>query len=166
MIGHTNPRFTYGLNFSLRYKGIQLYVLGYGMSRRDVNVQNNPYYHSYGNDKYSKYILDNAWTEGFNEDPNALHPRLTTGNLRNDNLTSTYWLRNAAFFKIKNVELSYNLPEVVTNSLNISRIRLFVRGTNLLTFSEIEELDPENLNLGVTTYPYARTFTGGISVNF
>ncbi len=166
MIGHTNPRFTYGLNLRLRFKGIQLYVLGYGMSKRDVDVQGNRYYHSYGNDKYSTYIMDNAWTLGANEDPNAMHPRLTTGSVRNDNLTSTYWLRNAAFFKIKNVELSYDLPESLIDKLNISNIRLFVRGTNLHTLSEIKDLDPENMNLGVSTYPSARTFTGGLSVNF
>jgi len=166
MIGHTDPRFTYGANISLRYRGIQLYVLGYGMSQRDVDVQNNKYFHRYGNDKYSKYIMDNAWTLGENEDPNALHPRLTTESVRNDNLTSTYWLRNAAFFKIKNVELSYDLPHNLSDKLKMSNIKLFVRGTNLLTFSEIKELDPENLNLGVTTYPSARTFTGGLAIKF
>jgi TonB-dependent starch-binding outer membrane protein SusC len=166
MIGHTDPRFTYGVNLNIGYKRVQLYILGYGMSHRDVDVQSNVYYHMFGNNKYSKYIQENAWTKGYNEDPNALHPRLTTGNVRNDNLTSTYWLRNTAFFKIKNVELSYMLPEVVTNQLKISNIKLFVRGTNLLTFSEINELDPENLSLGVTKYPSARTFTGGLAINF
>lgn len=166
MIGHTDPRFTYGVNLNIGYKGVQLYVLGYGMSHRDVDVQGNGYYHRYGNDKYSKYIQENAWTLGYNEDPNALHPRLTTESVRNDNLTSTYWLRNTAFFKIKNVELSYEFPHEVTDQLKISNIKLFVRGTNLLTFSEIKELDPENLNLGVTTYPSARTLTGGLAINF
>ncbi len=166
MIGHTDPRFTYGLNMNVGYKGIQLFILGYGMSRRDVDVQSNPYYHMSGNNKYSKYILDNAWTLGNNEDQNALHPRLTTGSVRNDNLISTYWLRNAAFFRIKNAELSYMLPESVTDQLKLSNIKLFVRGTNLLTFSEINELDPENLNLGVTHYPSTRTFTGGLAINF
>lgn len=166
MIGHTDPRFTYGVNLSLGFKGVQLYVLGYGMSQRDVDVQGNGYYHRYGNDKYSAYIQENAWTLGNNEDPNALHPRLTTESVRNDNLTSTYWLRNAAFFKIKNVELSYELPDGVTDQLKISNIKFFIRGTNLLTFSEIKDLDPENLNLGVTTYPSAKTFTGGIAINF
>lgn len=165
MIGHTNPRFTYGIDVTLKYKGFQLYVLGYGMSKRDVNVQANKYYHIYGNDKYSEYIKDNAWTTD-NPNENALHPRLTTGSVRNDNLNSTYWLRNVAFFKIKNVELSYMLSKEITEKLKLSSTRFFVRGTNLLTFSEIKDLDPENLNLGVSTYPMTRTFTGGVTVNF
>jgi TonB-dependent starch-binding outer membrane protein SusC len=166
MIGHTNPRLTYGINVRFRYKGIQFYALGYGMSGRDVDVQGNRYFHQYGNNKYSGYIMDNAWTLGENEDPGALHPRLTTSSVRNDNLTSTYWLRNAAFFRIKNVELSYDLPEKVLEQLKISKVTLFIRGANLLTISEFQELDPENFNLGVSTYPSTRTFTGGLNVNF
>ncbi len=165
MIGHSNPRLTYGAQISIGYKNIGLYVMGYGMSRRDVSVQSNNYYHQDGYDKYSEYIMENAWTTD-NPDPEALHPRLTTASFRNDNLNSTYWLRNAGFFKIKNVELSYTLPKSVISNFNLSNLKFFVRGANLLTFSEIKELDPENLNLGVNTYPSMRTFTGGVSLNF
>lgn len=165
MIGHSNPRFTYGLHFSAGYKNFGIYVMGYGMSRRDVNVQSNRYFHQFGYNKYSQYIMDNAWTAE-NSDPNALHPRLTTSSVRNDNLNSTYYLRNASFFKIKNVELSYSFPENVTQRLKLSDLRLFARGANLFTIAEIKDLDPENLNLGINTYPSMRTFTGGVSVNF
>ena len=165
MIGHSNPRFTYGVHFSAGYKNFGLYIMGYGMSRRDVNVQNNVYFHQYGYNKYSQYIMDNAWTSE-NPDPNALHPRLTTSSVRNDNLNSTYYLRNASFFKIKNIELSYSFPENVTQRLKLSDLKLFARGVNLFTIAEIKDLDPENLNLGINTYPSMRTYTGGISLNF
>lgn len=165
MIGHSNPRVTYGIHFSAGYKNVGLYILGYGMGSRDVNIQNNVYFHQYGFNKYSQYIMDHAWTTE-NPNPDALHPRLTTSSVRNDNLNSSYYLRNASFFKIKNVELSYLFPENVTSRLKLTNLKLFARGTNLFTVSEIKELDPENLNLGINTYPSMRTFTGGISVNF
>lgn len=165
MIGHTNPRLNYGIHINLHYNGFQLYLLGSGLTKHHVDVQANTYYHADGSSKYSNYIKRHAWTMN-NQDAGALHPRLTTESIRNDNLLSTYWLRNAAFFKLKCAEFSYTLPTAVVDRLSLSNVRFFMRGSNLFTFSHIKDLDPESLHLGVSTYPSTRTFTAGIDIHF
>ena len=163
MIGHWLARFKYGVNLNLKYKGIELYVLGYGLANRDINIRTNPYYYGYSTNKYSDYVLENRWVEG---DRNAAHPRLTAGTSTNDNRNSSYWLIDGGFFKIKNVELAYNFSKEFNEKLKMKNLRIFVRGTNLATFSKIKDLDPEALSAGVYTYPTFRTFTGGITVKF
>jgi len=165
MIGHSNPRFIYGADINLGYKGFELFVLGYGVSKRDIDVRNNNYYHADSKDKYSQYVLDNRFQTS-SPSVNALHPRLTTMSRANDNQRSSYWLKNGAFFKIKNVELAYSFSDKIANKLLLPNLRLFIKGANLATFSKIEELDPESLNMGVSTYPSMRTFTGGLSIKF
>lgn len=165
MIGHSTPRFKYGLDLSLRYKGFEFYVIGYGISSRDINVKGNRYFHTDSKNKYSAYVQENRW-ELANPNPNALHPRMTTATSPNDNQTSTYWLRDASFFKIKNMELAYNLPQSVVHQLKLKNLKVFVRGTNLLTVSKMKDLDPESVAMGVSNYPSMQTFTGGLSVKF
>lgn len=163
MIGHWNASYKYGINLKLAFKGFEVFAIGYGMADRDLDIRTNPYYYANSNDKYSEYVLENRWTEGKSD---AALPRLTTGTSANDNRNSSYWLIDGSYFKIKNVELAYNLSNKFCESLKIKNLRFFVRGTNLATFSKIKELDPESLSSGVTTYPSFRTFTGGLAVKF
>ncbi|MFC2081489.1 hypothetical protein ACFLR8_04695, partial [Bacteroidota bacterium] len=163
MIGHNRPRYNYGIDLKVKYQNFNLYVLGYGLSDYDITIRNNPYFFTYGNNKYSAYVQANRWTMD-NPDVNAAHPRLTSGSNNNDDRNSSYWLINGGFFKIKNVELSYTFNESVIPK--ISMLKVFLRGTNLLTFSAIEDLDPENLDFGISTYPSMRTFTTGLSITF
>jgi len=165
MIGNSTPRFNYGIDIDFRYKGISLYLLGYGLAGFDVNTRTSTYYYGYGDRKYSAYTMENRWTEQ-NPSTDALHPRLTTGNNSNDNRNSTYWLVDASFFKIKNIELAYHFPEQVVEKVRMASLKLFVRGTNLITVTKLKGMDPENIYLGVYTYPSMRTFTGGFSLSF
>lgn len=73
--------------------------------------------------------------------------------------------RMGSFFRLKNVELSYTF-ENKAGRFFANKCKLFVRGTNLLTFSKIKDLDPERLNAGITNYPAYMTVTGGLSVSF
>ena len=95
------------------------------------------------------------------------YPRLTTSS-QNNIQNSTFWMRNAAFFRLKNVELSYTLPAQTAGKLMMSNLRLFIRGTNLLAISELNEynVDPENMNAGISDYPIFKTFTFGLSCKF
>ncbi|MEP4534684.1 MAG: SusC/RagA family TonB-linked outer membrane protein [Cyclobacteriaceae bacterium] len=165
VIGHRDPRFNYALNMNLGYRGFTFYAMATGLSKHHVDVQTNSYFHASGSAKYSTYVEEHAWTME-NQNPDALHPRLTTESLRNDNLTSSYWLRNAAFLKLKCVEIAYSFPELLVEKAGLSGIRVFARGTNLLTLSHIDDLDPEYLQMGVSTYPSTRTITGGIEIHF
>ncbi|HDJ33749.1 MAG TPA: SusC/RagA family TonB-linked outer membrane protein [Bacteroidetes bacterium] len=159
--GAHSPRLYYGLNLNLSYKQVSLFITGQGVADGDVLLSSDRYFRINGTSQnYSELMLD-RWpvTDEF--------PRLTTTS-NNNVQNSTFWVRNAAYFKIKNVELSYRLPTNVSRSLSIADARVFLRGTNLLVLSGLNEygVDPENLNAGITGYPVFRTYTAGVSFSF
>lgn len=157
-----SPRLFYGTNISVEYKGIRLYALGQGVADGEALLSSSRYFWVNGtSQKYSELMLDR-----FPATNN--YPRLTTVSLNNYQ-SSTFWMRNAAYFKLKNVELSYTLPVAVSNKIGLTVFKVFARGTNLLVISDINKtysLDPENLNAGITGYPVFQTYTLGISFKF
>ena len=83
----------------------------------------------------------------------------------NGNDAYAWWLRNMSFLRLKNIELGYSLPKNLwRNTTVISGIRLFVRGTNLLTFSKFDLWDPELSSWN--SYPLQRTVNVGLQLNF
>jgi len=95
------------------------------------------------------------------------YPRLTTLSLNNYQ-NSTFWLGNAAYFRLRNVELSYTLPAAVSSRMAMTNFRVFARGTNLFVLSELKKysVDPERINAGITGYPIFKTVTLGVSCKF
>ena len=94
------------------------------------------------------------------------HPVLSPEYRNNNFITSDYWVVDGSYFKLRNVELGYTLPYMLTERINIGKVKVFVRGTNLFTISRIKDLDPENLDAGVGNFPLGKTITGGVSVSF
>ncbi|MFN2378996.1 MAG: hypothetical protein ABR519_02160, partial [Bacteroidales bacterium] len=159
--GAHSPRLFFGANLNLTYRGFSLFVSGQGVADGDVMLTSNRYFRINGtNQHYSELMLD-RWPE-----TNDV-PRLTTSS-NNNVQNSSFWVRNAAYFKVKNVELSYRLPVNVSRQLFMTDSRVFVRGTNLITLSGLSEygVDPEYINAGITEYPIFRTFTAGVSFSF
>ncbi len=160
VIGNSSPRLMYGANFKVGYKGFDLYAsfLGYGKYQRLI-TEDNSYFHAYQDRKYSNAVVDGL--------PNGnAHPLLTTGTPTNDTQTSSYWIANGSFLKLKNVSLSYTLPQSVSDAIRLGEVKLYVYGSNLFTVSKIKELDPESLNAGLTDYPLFSTYAMGLSISF
>lgn len=153
VIGNDFPRLNMGIHVNLEYKGFGLYALGVFQNGFDV-LKDNRYFWNYGERKYSEMAMQ------------ADYPALTTTNGTNNFVASDYWLEDAGYFKLKNVELSYSLPEKVLPKLYMKRAKVFVRGTNLLTISQFDNLDAENIDAGINDYPLMKAVTGGISVTF
>jgi len=156
---HT-PRIYYGLNLTLAYKGISLYIAGQGNADGMDNILNE-YMVSYSpKQNYSKQML-NRWPV-----TNQV-PRLTTTS-RNNTQYSTFWLVDGSSFRVKNVELAYTLPKSVSKHLTANECRFFVRGTNLFTVSEVTRLgmEIENKSAGINSYPLYSTLTFGVSCKF
>lgn len=154
VIGNWYPRINYGVNVNLEYKGLEIYLLGQGVSQ--VNrILNNSYYWNYGERKYSVEVL--------NDD----YPRLTTNSSGGHSyLTSTYWMVDGSYFKLRTAEMSYSLPDKWIKGLRAQQMKFFVRGSDLLTFTKVEKFDPEDINAGVTKYPMFTTVTFGAKVTF
>jgi len=162
MIGNSFPRVNLGLNVDLAWKGFALNLLG--VSSLGVNSWlNNSYYWNYGENKWSDQTLNRFHPVN---NPDGTYPRLTTTNGSNNFINSTFWLANTGFFRLKNVELSYTFGFNKPLSPAVKTVKVFMRGTNILTISKVKELDPEALNAGVNNYPLFSTYTVGLSVVF
>ena len=160
-IGNEYPRFQFGLNINLAYKGFELSLSGSGMAQYDIYL-NNSYYWMREDQKYSTFVK-NYFNQSTGE---GKFPRLTTQQNQNNYRSSSLWMRSGNFFKLRDAMLSYSLPQNITNKMTLKQVKLFVRGSNLFTISSIKDLDPEYIDAGVTGYPFFRSFTGGINVVF
>lgn len=165
MIGNSTPRLLYALNATMRYKNFEFYILGSGRAFYDVALTNTYFQNGWGDNNYSNFVKDNV---------DGDYPRLTYYKVNNNFVTSEYWLRKGDFFKIQNVELSYTIPAKYLQSIGGRAIKIYVRGANLMTFSQLKDVDPETIYTsgsnshcaGVTTYPLFRTLSGGVKFNF
>ena len=111
-----------------------------------------------------KAYADSHWSEE-DRDIYAFWPRLSTSSVDNNSQTSTWWMRNGSFIRLKSLEFGYSLPQKALDRVSISTLRLYVSGTNLLTFSPFKLWDPEMGGNG-TGYPNQRVFNFGVQVDF
>jgi TonB-linked SusC/RagA family outer membrane protein len=177
-MGSPIPKLTYGLNANFAYKGIDLSFFFQGV---------------YGNKIYAELV---CWTQGMQNNFNAgtaVLDRWTPSNtntnipraVRNDpngniNKISDRYIKDGSYLRLKNISLGYTLPKSIVNKVNISNLRVYVTGRNLLTFTKYPFYDPEigsnavgvngtiNTSRGIDNgyYPQARTIIMGIQVGF
>jgi len=157
VIGHTSPRLFYGLNASLTYGNLELYVMGTGTAFYDLPLTNSYFWNGWGDNNYSVFVRDNIGDS---------YPRLTYYQVKNNFIESDFWLTNGGYFKIQNAEVAYNIPPDKLQLIRSRGMRIFIRGANLLTLTKVKDVDPESISSGVTTYPLYKTFTGGIKLTF
>lgn len=156
-IGSNQAKLYYSFNINLAYKGFELTAVANGVAGRQGMLNNEYYWNGWGNENYSVWVRDNIGGD---------YPKLTYDKVNHNFVNSSYWMRSTDYFKLQNVELAYNIPAKTCNSIGIGGIRVFLRGANLLTISQIKDTDPEAMNSGITCYPLYKTFTGGIKLTF
>lgn len=156
-IGETTPDLYYALNINLVYKGFELTAVGTGIAGSDGFLPSSYYRSGSGDNNYSTWVRDNI---------GGAYPRLTYYKVDHNFENSTFWMRSMDYFKLQNVELAYNLPAKVCDYLGVGGIRVFARGSNLLTLSGIKETDPESLTSGINRYPLYSTYVGGFKITF
>ena len=157
-IGKSHATTQLAVNLQLRYRSFSLFALGVGQWGGQVYF-NNDYYWVNGNDKYSEVVL-NRWTPENAE--NATYPRLTTEAGSNNFRNSTFWLYDNDWFELQTVQLTWHLPRRLAQQLRMSRASVYLRGRDLMMFSEIKE--QKELNIG--TEPKTRGFSLGVNVEF
>ena len=155
VIGNTTPKVNYSVSINLRYRNFDLTIVGTGRAGFDTALTNSWYWNGWGTDNYSTFVRDNIGGD---------YPRLAYVKSNNNFQNSSFWLRDGGYFKIQNVELGYNLR--FRSQSVFKGLRVFLRGANLCTISGIKDVDPENINSGVTEYPLYRTFTAGFKLSF
>lgn len=166
-IGNAFPRYEYSININLNYGNWDLNIFGQGVGQRN-NFLSGTGAVPFNSADFAASLLSihkNYWRP---DNENALFPRLLpSGSGGNNYLLATQWIRSAAYFRIKNINLGYTLPQSVLSKTKISNFRIYFSCANLLTLSNAwKGFDPEINSANAEFYPLMRTFTGGINVTF
>ena len=175
IIGNPHPAFTYGLNVNLNYKNFGLTLFGQGVQGNQIFN-----YVKYWTDfptflgNRSTRMLYQSWRPGSTD---AVLPQLRSS----DQISiqpSTYYLESGSYFRMKNVQLTYQLPQTLLSRLRMGATSVYVQGQNLLTVTNYSGMDPEiNLRaysagndrqIGVDggSYPVAKTILVGLNLSF
>ena len=170
-MGHPrSPELMFGLPIGFQWKGFDFSVLFQGATNTSILLSGAAIYDfpSFDNDKIGKVksIHLNRWTPENAE--HATYPALHMGKHENNkNASSSLFLYDASYIRLKNVEIGYSLPHSIIKVANLQQVRFYVQGQNLLTWDKLDDVDvdPETTSDG-TWYPIQRTFNFGVNVTF
>ncbi|TSE05547.1 TonB-dependent receptor [Aquimarina algiphila] len=176
IIGSPHPDFTYGITFDAEYKNFDLSLLFQGSQGNDI-YNLTKFWTDFSNFEGARSLdyIQNSWT-----------PTNTGGSLpaytlsANEAVGSSYYIEDGSYVRLKNISVGYTLGENISSKLKADKIRIFLQGKNLLTFTSYDGLDPEinlsnytnqqqaNLEIGVDrgAYPVSRSVNLGLNVSF
>ncbi len=169
----TVPEINYGFGLTVGYKKIDLSFFFQGSARQSfwIDLYNTtPFLDSDANDgrigqnAVLKAYADSYWSES-NRDPYALWPRLANYSIENNNQTSTWFMQDASFLRLKSVELGYTIPDKILKKMKMNNLRIYMSGTNLLCWGGFKLWDPEMAGNGLG-YPLQRVINVGLNVGF
>lgn len=174
-IGATRrPNLIYGLGASANWKGFGLGVHFQGAGKSTFSTFGKTV-HAFSEGEWGQVMKgvmgDNRWISAdisgdpSTEDPNASYPRLSFGPNPNNFRESTFWLRDGRYLRLKTVDFGYQLPKRLTSKIGVQNLRLYLVGTNLVTWSRFKLWDPELATPRGEDYPPIKSITMGISVN-
>ena len=170
IIGSPYPDFTYGIQNSISYKDLKLDFFFQGQSGVDlinVNLIESLYPNNFRRNRLVDPILD-RWTP---QNTQTKWPSATDPNSYGGSKVNSLTVQDASFFRLKNVQLSYNVPVDKIDFLN--SLQVYLTGQNLFTITDYIGFDPEansfgrsNVRVDYSSYPLARTYTLGLSASF
>lgn len=161
------PRLNYGfgLNVEWRNFSVAAHFQGVGVYDRIISNQEGPGMRQHGGAVRPYYPIwtKDVWTP---ENPDADYPRPIGSNWYESGTgASSFWIRNGAYLRLKNINVGYNLPKAWMSRIKVDRAQLFFNGNNIFAIADIKEFhDPEQKNYD--SYPLMRSFTFGIDVKF
>ena len=181
IIGNSSPRFRFGLDLTASYKGFDIRAFFQGIMKRDAWLNDNMFWGATGGiwgsscfTSHLDYFRPEGDVMGANLD--AYFPRPLVDNYAKNQKVQTRYLQNAAYMRLKNLQIGYTLPNSITKKAGMSNVRIFFSAENLFTLTGLPEgFDPETIHTGYgsgdgtwssKTYPLSRTFSTGLSVNF
>src|SRR5690554_537400 len=175
IIGNSIPRYKFGVTLDAAWKGIDLRVFFQGVGKRDYML-GGPYFWGASGGMWQSTAFEEHW-DFFRDEDNPLganldayYPRpLFSGEGKNQ-YTQTRYLQNAAYLRLKNIQLGYTLPSSIVNKAGMQNVRFYISGDNLLTLSEITGVfDPELLGGdwgNGKLYPLSKVISVGLNINF
>lgn len=169
-IGNPHPDLIYGFNLNLGYKNFDLSALFSGTLGNDMWNENLAK-HLVSIDNVPADAYEKAWRQ---EGDQTRFPRITQSNLNNNGRTSSWYVEDGSYLRLKNIQLGYSLPKSITAKTNVlSSCRIYVSGQNLFTLTNYTGMDPEvgnnnptQLGFEITRYPSSRILTVGVNAQF
>ena len=162
IIGSTIPRFTYSLNINLEYKGFDFSMFLQGVGKADGYLYGQgimPF--NMGGTVQEQH--KNRWNP---TNTNAAFPRFAFNEINNEQ-NSSFWLKDAAYLRVKNIQLGYSLPSGLLKKVSIKNLRLYVSGQNLFTFENFwDGYDVEAPISDGSWYPQLKVYSLGLNVKF
>lgn len=163
IIGGTIPCYTYGLNLNAIYKGFSFNAFLQGVGKANGYLYSyaiQPFYSGgTAHEQHKDY-----WTA---ENPNALFPRLTYNDGGNNYLPSSFWMKNAAYLRLKNIQLGYTLPVSLISKWGMNALKVYVGAQNLLTRDRFWKGYDVETPVGTgNAYPQVKVYTVGLDLKF
>jgi len=177
-IGNNTPRFRTGITLDAQWKGFDFSMFWQGVLKRDFDPGENSmvFWGTTGSGQWwstsfkdhMDYFRAEDTASPLGANVNAYYPRPLFDN--KNHKTQTAYLQNAAYMRLKNLQLGYTLPKSLINKIGLQNVRVYVSGENLLTITGLSDtMDPETAGIGKqggTVYPLSRVYSFGLSVNF
>ena len=181
IIGNTTPRYQYTVNGSISWKGLSLSLMFQGVGKRDWCPNDGTVYFWGSGAKAQVTVFDEHMDYWREDNKDAYYPKPYIGPAGLNNIAARRaktsqradrYVQNAAYCRLKNLTISYNLPEKWISKAHLTKAQVFFSGENLLTFTKLDIFDPEGLFTTNSTgadagknYPMTRVFSVGVILN-
>lgn len=155
VIGNKQPALRYSVRLGFEYRGLALEVIGSGRTGYHYMCTSGYFWNGWGDGNYSAFVRDNI---------GGAYPTLSYVKSANNFVDSTFWMRDVNWFKLQNVNLSYEIP--LKNKKVLKGLSVKLEGQNLATITNMEYVDPESPSSGISSLPLFRVFTAGVKFKF
>jgi TonB-linked SusC/RagA family outer membrane protein len=167
IIGNNVPQYSYSLNLDAEYKGFDLTIFVQGVAKREVFMSSNYFWGiASGAQPFQNSVFTSTRDRWTTENPGGYLPKFYLSAQNQKNLqTSSRYLQNAAYLRLKSVQLGYSLPASLMKKINIQKLRLYVTAENLATITKMwQGIDPELAIGDGKIYPLQRSFSFGLNL--
>ena len=180
VIGNTTPRYNFGIDCSAQWKGFDFRLFIQGVGKREYYNAGWYFFGNWGSNMWETVVLTEHMDYFRNNEDNPLgvnldayYPRLRFDDKNGRSCGRNYhnqtrYLQNAAYARLKNLQIGYTIPDSITQKVKISKLRFYFSGENLLTFTNMTKLfDPETISTNNgSTYPLSRAYSFGVNLTF
>lgn len=169
VIGNSTPRYRFGLSLGAEWKGLDFNIFFQGVMKRDYWLDGMIFWGINGNEWASTGYREHMnffrpENDELGANVNGYFPRPIMSS-RQNNYTQSRYLQNAAYIRLKNLQVGYTLPKAWVTKLSIQKVRIFFSGDNLWTGTSInKDFDPEALYQNGMQYPLSRTLSCGVNI--
>ena len=168
------PEIIYGFSFGFNWKNFDFSALFQGADNVSIKYYGRALWPFTKAEESAKELIKERWTqERYEAGETIKFPRLSLNPNRETDHNyreSDLWIRDASYLRLKNVEIGYTFGKKFVKGMGLESIRLYVSGSNLITWTDVIDLDPEapsrNGNAEINTYPLQKVYNIGLNVNF